>query len=347
MSGYLDHLAVRILQPELMVQPRLVTRFESPRHAIFPAPEIATTGEADEQESQPAVFMPSETSADKPTPQVDSHTPDEAGIMDSLSESRPAKKSHKSYPEQSPAEPPIGTLASRTETTYRPLPEVAPPAPGRRSAEQRKRVTRSDGLQIQPSIKDGRLEEQTDMTSPPPSQRQKSSAPMESATHKLLINPPEVIVSGSHVLRRAQYEQTIRNVDQAPSVHPELVEGRTEATLTATPTERAWIQPPVRVEQLERQKSSSILSQTALNGDVRPKSEFAPVPGREIFKPHVEPTARQFVTDRTAEAPTIQVTIGRVEIRATVASTPTRKTPTQSPVMSLDEYLKQRNGGRG
>lgn len=46
------------------------------------------------------------------------------------------------------------------------------------------------------------------------------------------------------------------------------------------------------------------------------------------------------------EPSTVQVTIGRVEIRATMASPPVRKTPPRSPAMSLDEYLKQRNGSR-
>lgn len=48
-----------------------------------------------------------------------------------------------------------------------------------------------------------------------------------------------------------------------------------------------------------------------------------------------------------SESPTIQVTIGRVEIRAAVASAVSaRKTSARSPAMNLDDYLKQRNGGR-
>jgi hypothetical protein len=45
-------------------------------------------------------------------------------------------------------------------------------------------------------------------------------------------------------------------------------------------------------------------------------------------------------------APTIHVTIGRVEVRATAPATPTpRKTIAQPPVMSLEDYLRQRDGG--
>ena len=81
--------------------------------------------------------------------------------------------------------------------------------------------------------------------------------------------------------------------------------------------------------------------------DLMPSSDFGPIPGREIFKPLTEHTAPQLAAERVADAPTIQVTIGRVEIRATVESPPARKPLAKAPVMSLDEYLRQRNGGRG
>ena len=44
------------------------------------------------------------------------------------------------------------------------------------------------------------------------------------------------------------------------------------------------------------------------------------------------------------DAPTIHVTIGRVEIRASVAAPVTRKPQVRPPAMSLEEYLKQRKG---
>jgi hypothetical protein len=45
--------------------------------------------------------------------------------------------------------------------------------------------------------------------------------------------------------------------------------------------------------------------------------------------------------------PTIQVTIGRIEIRATqVADKPVAKPRASNNTMSLDDYLKQRNGGK-
>jgi hypothetical protein len=81
--------------------------------------------------------------------------------------------------------------------------------------------------------------------------------------------------------------------------------------------------------------------------DVTPRAKSTPVPKREMTEQLTRPAAPQVVMSQATDTPTIQVTIGRVEIRATVASAPTRKTSTQKPVMGLDEYLKQRNGSRG
>lgn len=46
-------------------------------------------------------------------------------------------------------------------------------------------------------------------------------------------------------------------------------------------------------------------------------------------------------------APVINVTIGRIEVRATTPTTPPRKQPSAKPLMSLDEYLRRRTRGGG
>ena len=51
---------------------------------------------------------------------------------------------------------------------------------------------------------------------------------------KLLINSSEAVSTGIHVLRQAQHERIILNISESPSVHPELVEGRTEGFSTAS-----------------------------------------------------------------------------------------------------------------
>ncbi len=141
---------------------------------------------------------------------------------------------------------------------------------------------------------------------------------------------------------------------------------RTKKKVSVSRGEQEWIRPLVRIGKPAEKSASSLSTrmvsrrEIGLDGtrsvtepffhrktDLVPIFDVAPMPGREKFKAFAETTALQFAAERVTEMPTIQVTIGRVEIRATVASTPTRKAPVKSPAMSLDEYLRQRNGGRG
>jgi hypothetical protein len=93
-----------------------------------------------------------------------------------------------------------------------------------------------------------------------------------------------------------------------------------------------------------------------------PRSELSPVETAPaitqapvIAEPHVthyvepSPRARDKPETTSKPAPTIRVTIGRVEVRATPPPTPTPKVQQpKAPVMSLDDYLRERaEGGSG
>ena len=61
--------------------------------------------------------------------------------------------------------------------------------------------------------------------------------------------------------------------------------------------------------------------------------------------PAIEPEP-PCLTERNAAAPTVKVTIGRVEVRAAPPTAPTCEPPRlRQPALSLDDYLKRRNGG--
>jgi hypothetical protein len=64
-------------------------------------------------------------------------------------------------------------------------------------------------------------------------------------------------------------------------------------------------------------------------------------PGGREAKAPAEPQSKP------EPAPTIHVTIGRIEVRATTPSAPPHKQRTEPQVMSLDEYLRQRAGRGG
>lgn len=79
-----------------------------------------------------------------------------------------------------------------------------------------------------------------------------------------------------------------------------------------------------------------------------PFSSFSPARAETaaLSQTHLSAARQYRHQPAVSESPTIQVTIGRVEIRAAVASASARKTPARSPAMNLDDYLKQRNGER-
>jgi hypothetical protein len=79
--------------------------------------------------------------------------------------------------------------------------------------------------------------------------------------------------------------------------------------------------------------------------DHRPSSPLGERRIPEVARPTLTPAfaMRDDRRPQVPDEPTVQVTIGRVEIRATVAPTPARKPAVLTPAMSLDEYLKRRN----
>lgn len=75
----------------------------------------------------------------------------------------------------------------------------------------------------------------------------------------------------------------------------------------------------------------------------------APKPATLTIEPRVTPAPRVEIITQAEPTPTIQVTIGRIEVRATPPpAKPDKPSRAPTPALSLDEYLRQRaNGGRG
>ena len=74
---------------------------------------------------------------------------------------------------------------------------------------------------------------------------------------------------------------------------------------------------------------------------VAPKMVRAALPRRKLPRPEV--------TTSEPEAPTVRVSIGRVEVKSVMPSAPpVRREPSArpGPALSLDDYLEQRNGGQ-
>ncbi|MEK9141324.1 MAG: hypothetical protein AAB308_09750 [Nitrospirota bacterium] len=314
MSDYLSQLALRIQQPEMTVQPRPVSRFESQRHSIRTTLESPAQEEADERGPQSAVFIPDETIGGRLTQSAESPIRKESDRFDFLSEVQPTKKSHKSYPGQSTVVPVVVPPANSTEIIDSSVLEVAHPTSPRPQAEQSTRIVRSAVAQAQPSGGIDRLEQQTSKDSSNPLGRRERSEFTDLVTH-----------------RENGWRPSIVRIE-----NPQGVTGSSLVTQALKHRERGRFSELTDTKPVFGRKT-----------EVTTKSGMVPVPRREHPQPRGEAADAQFGMARATDAPTIQVTIGRVEIRATVAQTPTRKTPTHRPAMSLDEYLKQRNGSRG
>jgi hypothetical protein len=135
---------------------------------------------------------------------------------------------------------------------------------------------------------------------------------------------PEV-VSSSPIDRERQIDRTIDNPDRSPVLNPAPISARDrtdrvqESSLTATPNQNS--------PRLGQSKENTAMEQI--------RSVI------QAIQPEVVSTP-----DRSS-VPTIQVTIGRIEVRATTAPTTPAANQARSkpPVMSLDEYLNQRGGG--
>jgi hypothetical protein len=131
----------------------------------------------------------------------------------------------------------------------------------------------------------------------------------------------------------------------------------------STSQTRAEAHPFSRKTQLQSSPEINQSPEVGIDGEKRPLSrqgstEKRVLPAHSsraslIAQPDktrfVEPT-KQTTSKQTETNPTIQVKIGRVEVRATAPAAPTSSPPrsaTQSAQkLSLDEYLKQRDGGR-
>jgi hypothetical protein len=143
---------------------------------------------------------------------------------------------------------------------------------------------------------------------------------------------------------------------------------------TAAPTviESTLLQPILREVVVERTAEApplpaatprEVFPPHVLSADVRDQAGSAPDAPRPpralkplteaappvVVQPRMERRRREPAAPETsisATRPTIQVTIGRVEVRAIPAPAPPGRRPHPQPtVMTLDEYLKQRAGG--
>jgi hypothetical protein len=171
------------------------------------------------------------------------------------------------------------------------------------------------------------------------------------------------------LIRKAQPEVRAEILAVAPQIPivsslppvPKLIEHRGEPVIV--PRERLVISS-VRQPEILPERSEPNSSPTATGTERSSLSPSRIVPVKEsptirpapIPAPAIEVTSRQSrsaawgaidAPQLTSSAPTIHVTIGRIEVRATPPPVSVQpKSRPASPLMSLDDYLRQRGGGK-
>ncbi|HEV7892221.1 MAG TPA: hypothetical protein VGP08_16360 [Pyrinomonadaceae bacterium] len=100
-----------------------------------------------------------------------------------------------------------------------------------------------------------------------------------------------------------------------------------------------------RSRERERQREDADES-NAVRQARRGRESSGTIEPRHVPRRERQAAARDAKRERAEAAPTINVTIGRVEVRATQAPAPApKRTETAAPRMSLDDYLRRRRNG--
>ena len=102
-------------------------------------------------------------------------------------------------------------------------------------------------------------------------------------------------------------------------------------------------EPPSPMESLEERREPGTLRPDAPVQKSQDEVRFTSLPARTAT-----PSIEKLSPPRFDNAPTIQVTIGRVEVRAVTPPPETPRTVERKapPLFSLEEYLRERNGRR-
>jgi hypothetical protein len=175
-----------------------------------------------------------------------------------------------------------------------------------------------------------RTEEQT---SPEPISEQHGARPVQPRPHS-----SDALERSSPVQVRAI--RSLRSERQSPEQNPPTSQVQPDLELTPGPAVSANLLQPATANQV------------IAPGNIRGMFSFAPpfATHERISDPALLPRVRRgheptrLVSPQMAaeSEPSIQVTIGRIEVRAATTSTPARRAePTASPVMSLEEYLRR------
>ncbi len=307
LSDFFSHLVARVQEPESAVQPRPVTLFES-----TPQTEPDVFSAEPEIETRPAELSPP-----------------------------PLKSPRLEGPEGSP--PPRGHATEREPPAL--VDNAAGPQPIAPAGDYSPKSIAADRSAAGETRRPAPVAEAVEEVGPPIAGRSRPRLPRQSVRFER---------SGGYAVDTPESKAPTRPLPAAATG------GTQESRSRSRPAEKARAPAGRRAETPEITGSRvKRLSREPDSRDRTDTSKLFPEPTAVLLpRPDVDtqpsgqavgrfmPTQPPLPAAPRTETSTIHVTIGRVEVRAALNPSPSKKTTAKPAPMSLEEYLKQRSGER-
>jgi len=304
MSDYLNHVVARSLNRVETVQPRLASRFES---------LTSFTGSVAEQA---ASWEPVAISATSDEIELTQQPETPASTIP------PIQRSPATNPQTLPIQhlPQPSNLTPLSDRQVHQLPiETFPQTPETNSNSSSRRLPPA------PELIESSIQEPPDRQPLTPILKHQTQTPLADS----FAAQPNQLVPESAVIQPSVSQQDIPRV-------PRAVARRTTAPQPLVPSPRTQTQRTTAPQPLVPSPRTLSTSITDLVAPVTPSSELSSAT--------TAVSKQQRTTSETPQpSPTIQVTIGRIEVRATPPASPPKRKRTAPVVMSLDEYLRQQH----
>lgn len=326
MSDYLANLVARSIDPTPAVRPRLATRFE-PASPGTAQPWSPPAGESGLAEETVAVRPPQAAGRARARPPVDEA---EAGVPHPVGSAAPPPQ-RRARREQDAEDASPRPLVATVEVSLATDRSAVAVAPGRGERRPQTPATVAPRHSEEAAEESG-LTDHPAAAAAPNRGEPRPQVPANAASRH--SGEPMPAEDGSR-RGRARRVPALDRAEPQSSTRAALSTSLPRPERPDLPPASAHARPPA---------AAVVPSVRALSTERRPADDRAPaVPPRQRLT--VEENMPVWVRPAAPAAePVIQVTIGRIEVRATPAAAPApRPRPAASPAMSLEEYLRRRS----
>jgi hypothetical protein len=348
MSDFLDHVVSRSLAPKASVQPRLPSLFEPlPVGELYGVESSGESSEANSESGQPATVS---AAASPLPPNVAERLRNLEEIMRSV---LPAPRERESHSARTDLGLPIRKIVKLPGEPFPPQPSVFIANPSGEEPVVPKKNERPDIHSDDQIVSSGLISQQAD--APDLSDRSTTAPTIATSAPRVgLRNVERIRASAPAVNRRSEARQKSDESEAIPSPPsaPCVEWLNVERNLVSA--------PPVNRRSEARQKSDESeavpsppsttrrTSSTAIKNSDRNPPPIQPLVPSVAKTPVIssEIIASALRNGFRPPPPTIRVTIGRVEVRATPRPSERHQTaPLKGPKLSLDDYLRSRGEG--